>query len=77
MLTFRDATADQAGLISHIYATSWRKTYRGLSSLVLYLKVVDWMIGICRGCPFSGVYPACTHFVPILRRHLPALRKPQ
>lgn len=29
MLTFRDATADQAGLISHIYATSWRKTYRG------------------------------------------------
>ena len=29
MLTFRDATADRAGLISHIYATSWRKTYRG------------------------------------------------
>ena len=29
MLTFREATADQAGLISHIYATSWRKTYRG------------------------------------------------
>ena len=27
---------------------------------MLYLKVVDWMIGICRGCPFSGVYPACT-----------------
>lgn len=32
MLTFRDATAEDAGLISHIYATSWRKTYRGLIS---------------------------------------------
>lgn len=30
MLTFRDASAEDAGLISHIYATSWRKTYRGL-----------------------------------------------
>ncbi|MBR6569154.1 MAG: GNAT family N-acetyltransferase [Clostridia bacterium] len=30
MLTFRDATADDAGLISHINATSWRKTYRDL-----------------------------------------------
>lgn len=29
MLTFQEASADQAGLISHIYATSWRKTYRG------------------------------------------------
>lgn len=27
---FREATAADAGLISHIYATSWRKTYRGL-----------------------------------------------
>lgn len=30
MLTFRDASAEDAGLISHIYSTSWRKTYRGL-----------------------------------------------
>lgn len=30
MLTFRDATAEDAGLISHIHSTSWRKTYRGL-----------------------------------------------
>lgn len=30
MLTFRDASAEDAGLISYIYATSWRKTYRGL-----------------------------------------------
>lgn len=32
MLTFRDAEADDAGLISHIYSTSWRKSYRGLIS---------------------------------------------
>jgi len=32
MVTFRDASASDAGLISHIYATSWRKTYRGLIS---------------------------------------------
>lgn len=32
MLTFRDATAEDAGLISHIFSTSWRKTYRGLIS---------------------------------------------
>lgn len=32
MLTFRDATAEDAGLISHIYSTSWRKSYRGLIS---------------------------------------------
>lgn len=30
MLTFRDAEASQAGLISHIFSTNWRKTYRGL-----------------------------------------------
>lgn len=30
MLTFRDASAEDAGLISHIFATSWRKTYNGL-----------------------------------------------
>ncbi|MBQ2954746.1 MAG: GNAT family N-acetyltransferase [Clostridia bacterium] len=30
MLNFRDATAEDAGLISHIFCTSWRKTYRGL-----------------------------------------------
>ena len=30
MLTFRDATAEDAGLISHIFSTSWRKTYRGI-----------------------------------------------
>ncbi len=30
MLTFRDATAEDSGLISHIFSTSWRKTYRGL-----------------------------------------------
>lgn len=32
MLTFRDADAGDAGLISHIYSTSWRKSYRGLIS---------------------------------------------
>lgn len=32
MLTFRDATAEDAGLISHIYATSWRKAYRNVIS---------------------------------------------
>lgn len=30
MATFRDAEAADAGLISHIYATSWRRAYRGL-----------------------------------------------
>lgn len=30
MLTFRDAAASDAGLISHIYASSWRSAYRGL-----------------------------------------------
>lgn len=30
MLSFRDAEAADAGLISHIFATSWRKTYQGL-----------------------------------------------
>ena len=30
MTTFREATAEDAGLISHIHATSWRKAYRGL-----------------------------------------------
>lgn len=30
MATFRAAEAADAGLISHIYATSWRKAYRGL-----------------------------------------------
>ena len=35
-----------------------------MSSLVSYLKVVDWMMGIWRGPPFSGVYPAYTHRVP-------------
>ncbi|MBQ8555699.1 MAG: GNAT family N-acetyltransferase [Clostridia bacterium] len=30
MLTFRDAQAWDAALISHIYARSWRVTYRGL-----------------------------------------------
>lgn len=30
MLTFRDAAAEDAGLISHIFSTSWRKTYCGL-----------------------------------------------
>lgn len=32
MLSFRDAAAEDAGLISHIYSTSWRKSYRGLIS---------------------------------------------
>ena len=30
MIHFRMATAEDAGLISHIYASSWRKSYRGL-----------------------------------------------
>ena len=30
MTTIREATAEDAGLISHIHATSWRKAYRGL-----------------------------------------------
>lgn len=30
MVTFRRAEAEDAGLISHIYATSWRKAYCGL-----------------------------------------------
>lgn len=30
MLTFRDAAAEDAGLISHIFSTSWRRTYRGV-----------------------------------------------
>lgn len=30
MTTFREATAEDAGLISHIHATSWRKAYREL-----------------------------------------------
>ncbi|MBQ8201822.1 MAG: GNAT family N-acetyltransferase [Clostridia bacterium] len=30
MLTFRDATSEDAALISHIYAASWRATYRGV-----------------------------------------------
>lgn len=32
MVTFRDAAPSDAGLISHIYAASWRETYRGLIS---------------------------------------------
>ena len=32
MVHFRDATAEDAGLISHIYSSSWRKSYRGLIS---------------------------------------------
>lgn len=32
MVSFRDAAAQDASLISHIYATSWRKAYRGLIS---------------------------------------------
>lgn len=32
MLTFRDAAAEDAALISYIYATSWRSSYRGLIS---------------------------------------------
>ena len=32
MVHFREATAEDAGLISHIYASSWRKSYRGLIS---------------------------------------------
>lgn len=32
MLTFRDAEASDAGLISHIFSTSWRKTYQELIS---------------------------------------------
>lgn len=27
---FRDCTAEDTGLISHIYATSWRRAYRGM-----------------------------------------------
>lgn len=30
MSFFREATSADAGLISHIYATSWRKTYRSI-----------------------------------------------
>ncbi len=30
MVHFREAAAEDAGLISHIHASSWRKTYRGL-----------------------------------------------
>ena len=30
MTVFREAAAQDAGLISHIYATSWRRAYRGL-----------------------------------------------
>ena len=30
LLTFREAQAEDAGLISRIYATSWREAYRGL-----------------------------------------------
>lgn len=30
MTTFREATAEDAGLISYIHATSWRGAYRGL-----------------------------------------------
>lgn len=30
MFSFREALAQDASLISHIYATSWRKAYRGL-----------------------------------------------
>ena len=30
MELFREATTQDAGLISHIYATSWRRAYRGL-----------------------------------------------
>ena len=30
MVHLRDAQAEDAGLISHIYATSWRKAYKGL-----------------------------------------------
>ena len=32
MVHFREATAEDAGLISHIYASNWRKSYRGLIS---------------------------------------------
>lgn len=32
MLTFRDAQADDASLISHIFAASWRSTYRDVIS---------------------------------------------
>ena len=32
MVHFREATAEDAGLISHIYASSWRKSYRDLIS---------------------------------------------
>ncbi len=32
MLTFREALPGDAGLISHIYSNSWRKSYRGLIS---------------------------------------------
>ena len=32
MVHFREATAEDAGLISHIYASSWRKSYRSLIS---------------------------------------------
>lgn len=30
LITFREALAQDAGMISHIYASSWRKAYRGL-----------------------------------------------
>ncbi len=30
MIAFHDASSADAGLISHIYATSWRKAYRGI-----------------------------------------------
>lgn len=30
MISFHDASSLDAGLISHIYATSWRKAYRGI-----------------------------------------------
>lgn len=30
MLVFKEAQADQAGLISHLFASSWRKAYRGI-----------------------------------------------
>lgn len=41
MTTFRDATAEDAGLISHIHATCWRKAYRGL----IADDYLDWLPG--------------------------------
>lgn len=41
ILTFRDATADDAALISRIFSTSWRTAYQGLISADYLRRLPD------------------------------------